>query len=179
MPWYHNRITGKWRRHATRDLPRKHRAGALDVNSHDFLKKIVHPAICNWTRQGSEHVFMMFTLLLIWNIISLQFQGAEDLDEVLEECIDTKIQKFMCGAAICLRFQCYWIAVDSVVGDIPNEEETKEMCYSDPQFRWVDDSMSQDHARVETNFTKDEIRLLMDLFELDPVEILQPRWRWS
>ena len=81
----------------------------------------------------------------------------------------------MCGAAICLRFQCYWIAVDSVVGDIPNEEETEEICYSDPQFWWVDDFMFEDHARVETNFTKEEIRLLMDLFELDPVEILVPR----
>ena len=80
----------------------------------------------------------------------------------------------MCGIAICIQFQNFWLAVDSAVGDIPDEEETEEICYSDPKFRRVDDFMSQDQARIEMNFTKDEIHLLMDLFELDPVRILVP-----
>lgn len=173
MPWYRNPVTGKWRRRATRDLPRKRRAGALDVNSRDFLKNTVHPAISDWTRQGSECIVIMFTLLLVRNNILLQLQNDEHLDKVLE-WIDKETCKYMCGVAISIRFQCYWIAVDSAVGDIPDEEETEEICYSEPKFRRVDDFMSPDHARIETNFTKDEISLLMDLFEL-PIEILVPR----
>jgi hypothetical protein len=91
------------------------------------------------------------------------------------EFMDSLIRKHMCGVAICIRFQKFWLVVDSAVGDIPDEEESEEICYNEPKFRRVDDFMSQDHARIETNFTKDEIRLLMDLFELDPVRILVPR----
>jgi hypothetical protein len=79
----------------------------------------------------------------------------------------------MCSLAVCIRFQNYWIAVDAAIGDIPEEEETDEVCYSDPKYRRIDDFMSPDQAKIETGFTKDELHLLMDLFEL-PLEILVP-----
>jgi uncharacterized protein YacL (UPF0231 family) len=90
------------------------------VNSRDFLKNKVHPAISNWTRQASEHVFMMFTLVLVRNNVSLRFQNDEHLDEVLE-WIDSEIRKYTCGVAICIRFQRYWIAVD---GQDPHSPQT-------------------------------------------------------
>jgi hypothetical protein len=98
MPSYRNPVTGKWRRCATRDLPRKHHAGALDVNSCDFLKNTVHPAISYWTRQGSECIVIMFTLLLVQNNILLQLQNDGHLDKVLE-WIDKETCKYMCGVA--------------------------------------------------------------------------------
>jgi hypothetical protein len=64
--------------------------------------------------------------------------------------------------------------VDAAIGDIPTEEEIEEVCYSDPKYRRIDDFMSQDQAKIETGFSKDELHLLMDLFEL-PLEILVPR----
>jgi hypothetical protein len=94
------------------------------------------------------------------------------LDEVLG-CIDKHFCKYMCSLVICIRFQNYWIAVDAAIGDIPEEEETEEVCYSDPKYQRIDDFMSPDQAKIETGFTKDELHLLMDLFEL-PLEILVP-----
>jgi hypothetical protein len=174
MPWYRNPVTGKWRRRAARDLPRKRRAGALDVNSRDCLVNIVHPAIQNWTRQSNESLTMMFLLFWVKCNASIYYPNYYECLHEVVGCIDKHLSMHMCSFAICIMFQNYWITMDSAIGDIPEEEETEEVCYSDPKYQRIDDFMSPDQAKIETGFTKDELRLLIDLFAL-PLQILVPR----
>jgi hypothetical protein len=60
--------------------------------------------------------------------------------------------------------------VDSAIGDISEEKETEEVCYSDPKYWRMNNFMYPDQTKTETAFTDDEFCLLIALFEL-PLEM--------
>jgi hypothetical protein len=60
----------------------------------------------------------------------------------------------------------FFADIDNEFGDIPVEEETHCPYHREPTYSHVDDFINNDEARNWTRFTKDEMRRLLDLFEL-------------
>ena len=60
----------------------------------------------------------------------------------------------------------HYIALDAFVGDLDEDEERHQRHQIPQRFHRIDDFVDDAHARMTTNFTKHELKVILDKFEL-------------
>ena len=149
----------------SRNTTRKRRARVLDVNNRDFLLDEVYPNMNEMITRCVSLQSALFMYLLFRQHLQLDCQGHPRLQEALD-AIDNKIDDIWFALYVSMYLLSIWITVDANIGDMTVQEEQEEPFYSPERFRRITDFTTDMQAKQQTNFTKNELRMLLHLFDL-------------
>jgi hypothetical protein len=120
-----------------------------------------------------EHRSAMLTAMILHHTIQIDNIGYEHQDQLMK-ALGIRVIEYYAMMSSFLTLWKYYMRIDSELGDIPIAEEVQQPYHHERHFERINSFLNNDEAKTHTNFTRDELQRIIDIFEL-PVKCHCPR----